>query len=58
MKKILTPRGLTALLLFAAASAYAERDAITITVVATFDVPGKGISTAPFSINRRGDIAG
>ena len=58
MKKILSLRGLTALLLLAAASAYAEPNAITITIVATFDVPGKGISTTPFSINRRGDIAG
>ena len=58
MKKILSPRSLTALLLLAAASVYAEPDAVTVTIVATFDVPGTGISTTPFSINRRGDIAG
>ena len=59
MKTILSPRGLTAmLLLLAAASAYAEPEAITISIVATFDVPGKGISTTPYSINRRDDIAG
>jgi hypothetical protein len=58
MKKILSPHGLTALLLLAAASVCAEPNAVTITIVATFDVPGTGISTTPFSINRRGDIAG
>jgi hypothetical protein len=59
MKKILSRGGLTALLLLAAAaSACAEPDAITITILATFDVPGKGISTTPFHINNRGDIAG
>src|SRR5215471_20414013 len=58
MKKILSPRSLTALLLLAAASVYAQPDAVTITILATFDVPGTGISTTPFSINRRGDIAG
>jgi hypothetical protein len=56
--KTLSLGGLTALLLLAAASAYAEPNAVTITILATFDVPGKGISTTPFSINSRGDIAG
>src|SRR6516225_2166292 len=59
MKKILSFLSLTALLLLAAAaSAYAEPNAITITIVATFDVPGEGISTTPFSVNSRGDVAG
>jgi hypothetical protein len=57
MKKIL-PRRLTALLLLAAAaSAYAEPDAITITILATFDV-GTGNSTTAYHINNRGDISG
>jgi hypothetical protein len=58
MKNIFSHGGLTALLLLAATPIYAEPNAITITIVATFDVPGKGISTTPFSINRRGDVAG
>jgi hypothetical protein len=57
MKKILSRGGLTALLLLAAvASAYAEPDAITITILATFDV-GTGNSTTGYHINSRGDIA-
>src|SRR5215467_11641011 len=46
MKKILCPLGLTTLLLLAAASVYAEPDAVTITIVATFDVPGYYSDTA------------
>jgi hypothetical protein len=58
MKKTLSPRGLTTLLLLAAAaSAYADPDAITITILATFDV-GTGNSTTGYHINSRGDIAG
>ena len=33
-------------------------NAITITVVTTFDYPGAGNSTFPFGINNAGDIAG
>jgi hypothetical protein len=58
MKKILSRGGLTVLLLFfAAISASAEPDSITITILATFDV-GTGNSTTGYHINNRGDIAG
>jgi hypothetical protein len=50
--------GLTAfLLLAAAASVYADPDAITITILATFDV-GTGNSTTGYHIDSRGDIVG
>src|SRR5215467_14087219 len=58
MKKILLSRGLIALMLLtAAASAYAEPDAITVTILATFDV-GVGNSTTGYHINSRGDVVG
>src|SRR5260370_33538480 len=56
--KTLSLGGLTAfLLLTAAASTYAEPNAIAITILATFDV-GTGNSTTPCSINSQRDIAG
>ena len=50
--------GLPALLLvIAAAPVYSAPNAITISIITTFDI-GTGNSTTPFSINSRGDIAG
>ncbi len=38
--------------------AYSDSNAVTITVIATFDYPGTGNSTEAYGINNSGDIAG
>ena len=48
----------TGLFLLPSVNTFAQSNAITITVLATFDVPGTGNSTTPYSINARGEISG